>query len=278
MEVRPARHEDVPEIVEWTRNTFDWGDYVPGRLPEWIDDPSAYPAICVDSGRIIGVGNTAMLSDTEAWLEGARVHPDHQRRGVGSLLNRSGLDWARSRGARVARLATEAANLAAKRQVESIGYRHTSTWAFADLKPLERAPVAGATGLKPAPRADVDAAWLSWVSSELAHGGREMLAVGWRWRRATPDDLPAAVKAGALFQSPAGWLIADQPEPDWMRCGWMSTSREDAPALLEDLLMTAREMGVDEVSLKAPWLPWVVEALTRAGYEPGEIAIYSIGI
>jgi GNAT superfamily N-acetyltransferase len=278
MEVRPARHDDVSEIAEWTRNTFEWGDYVPDRLPEWIDEPTARPAVCVDSGRIVGVGNTAMVSDTEAWLEGARVHPDHQRRGVGSLLNESGLDWARSRGARVARLATDAANVAARRQVESIGYRRTSTWAHADLKPLERVPLAGATGLKPAPGADVDAAWLSWVSSELAHGGREMIAFGWRWRRATPEDLPAAVKAGQLFQSPAGWVIADRPERDWMRCGWLATSREDAPALLDDLLKTAREMGVADLSLKAPWLPWIVEALARAGHEPEEIAIYSIAL
>ena len=100
-----------------------------------------------------------MLSPGEAWLEGARVHPDHRRRGIGSLLNRAGLDWAASRGARVARLATEEENSGARRgRVDGLpahlhlGLRRARTDA---AQPL------AATGLQPAPSADIDAAWMS---------------------------------------------------------------------------------------------------------------------
>lgn len=278
MEVRPARDEDLPEVAVWTRDTFEWGDYVGDRLPQWISDPRAHPVVCVDAGRVVGVGNTVMVSPTEAWLEGARVHPDHKRRGIGSMMNAAGLDWAGSQGARVARLATGAGNEAARRQVESMGYRHTATWAHADLRPLERSPVTATTGLRPAPAADADSAWLSWVSGDLAHAGREMLAQGWRWRRAIPEDLLAAVRRGEFLQSPAGWVIADRPQADWMRCGWMATSPEDALSLLEDLIAMAREMSVTDLGVKAPWLPWVVEAMVRVGDEPDEILIYAISL
>ncbi len=276
MELRPALVDDVPRITRWTQNTFDWGDYVPERLPIWLADPDSHTVVCADGEEVVGVSNTVMLSPTEAWLEGARVHPEHRRRGIGSLMNRAGLDWARARGARVARLGVEEDNTAAIGQVERMGYRRTSTWAHATLRPLQRPPTSLASGLQPAPSADVDAAWLSWISGELSRPGREMLALSWRWRTATPADLVSAVKAGSFYQSPAGWVIADQPEPDWLRCGWLATTPDAAPELIDDLLKTAREWGVDEVSVKAPWTPWMVEALVRAGDEPGAVAIYAI--
>ncbi|HEX6947562.1 MAG TPA: GNAT family N-acetyltransferase [Acidimicrobiia bacterium] len=275
MEVRPARAEDIPLIAAWTRDTFDWGDYVADRIPVWLDEPESHTVVCVEGDEIIGLANTVMLSPTEAWLEGARVHPGHRRRGIGSLINRAGLDWARSRGARVARLATEEANTAARKQVESMGYRHTSTWAYAELEPMKRSPMA-ATGIQPAPSADIDAAWMSWVSGDLSRAGREMISLGWRWRTATPADLRTAVSEQRFWQSPAGWVILGQSEPTVAGSGWLATTPDAAPDLIEDISKTARENGLEEVVLRVPWTDWIVEALTRAGAEPEPIWIYSI--
>jgi GNAT superfamily N-acetyltransferase len=277
LEVRAARHEDIPLIAPWTTHTFDWGDYVPQRLPGWIDDPDSLALVCVDeTGEVIGVSNTRMLSPGEAWLEGARVHPDHKREGVGSAMNTTGLAWAADRGARVARLATESDNLAARSQVESLGYRHTSSWAHATLTPSAGSPVAPESEMRTAPTADVDSAWLSWVPGDLARSGRELLAEGWRWRRARPEDLALAANRGELVQSPSGWAIVEQPEDDWMRTGWVSTTPEEGPALLDGLLGLARSRQVNEVDVKIPWLPWVTETLTRAGGQPRQVLIYSM--
>ena len=35
--IRPGRLEDVAAITPWTSDTFSWGDYVPERLPSWLD-------------------------------------------------------------------------------------------------------------------------------------------------------------------------------------------------------------------------------------------------
>jgi ribosomal protein S18 acetylase RimI-like enzyme len=278
-EVRPARHDDVAQITPWTTDTFDWGDYVADRLPTWIDDPEAHPLVCVDeSGSPVAVSNTTLLSPTEAWLEGARVHPDHQRSGMGTAMNQAGTAWARERGARVARLATEAVNLAARRQVEALGYRNTGSWAHAEIDPRGHAPVDRGRGLRQATVADVDAAWLSWSTGELSRAARDLRAIGWRWRRARPDDLTAAAVAGELLQSPLGWMVVEQPGPEWIRTGWVITGVEDAPAMVDGLIGLAMERGVEEVSLMMPWLPWVTETLTRAGASPDEVLIYSLGL
>ena len=130
-ELRPARLEDVPGIVEWTTDTFDWGDYVPERISTWISDPNSQVLVAVgEADTPLAVAHVVMLSPTEGWLEAARVHPDHRRSGLGSALNHAGVDWARSLGARVVRLATEADNAAARSQVEALGYRQTSSWVY----------------------------------------------------------------------------------------------------------------------------------------------------
>jgi GNAT superfamily N-acetyltransferase len=269
----------VEQVAPWTSHTFDWGDYVPQRLATWVDDPESHPLVCVDdSGRPVAVSNITMLSPAEAWLEGARVHPEFKRTGMGTAMNRAGTVWARQRGARVARLATEAENPAARRQVEALGYRHTGSWAYADFDPRGRAVLDPGRGLAPATMADVDAAWLSWSTSELSMAARDLRAIGWRWRKARPQDLAAAATAGELFQSPLGWVVVEQPEADWMQTGWVITGVEDAPGLIDGLIGLGAERGVEAISLRLPWLPWVTETLARAGAAPEEVLIYALSL
>ena len=176
----------------------------------------------------------------------------------------------------MARLAIVDSNAAARRQVEAMGYRLTSTWADTDLTPLQTPPTSLARGLQPAPSADVDAAWMSWVSGDLSRVGREMLAFGWRWRTATPPDLREAVRNQAFFQSPAGWAIVEYRQPTEWGIGWLSTTPDSAPELFDDILKTAREAGIERVRIKVPWIPWAVEALQRAGADPDPISVFSI--
>lgn len=275
MRTRPARLEDVPLIAPWTADTFEWGDYVAQRLPGWVEDPDSMPMVSVDDDdRPVAVANTVLLSPTEAWLEGARVHPALKRSGLGSALNRAGTEWARGRGALVARLATEDDNTAARRQVEALGYRHTSTWCYAVIEPR----TVSVTTSPMAPTGDVEAAWLYWAGSELAHAGKELISVGWRWRKTRFDDLARAASAGELYQSQGGWALVEQPEPDWMRCGWLATAPEDAPQVIEGVVSMARSRDVTELGLMIPRLAWIEETLSRLGADPALILIYTLGL
>ena len=279
-EVRLARPEDVTQIVSWTTDTFDWGDYVPERLPLWIEDPDSAVVVCVDDAAgPVAVAHALMLSKTEGWLEAARVHPDHKRSGMGSAMNHAGVAWVKECGAKVVRLATEETNKAAKRQVETLGYRHTSSWMYTRFDVDPSPPLTRTEGgLKAAPKSDIDAAWMFWSTSELAHRGRGLLALGWQWRNATPDDLADAAKSGTFYQSPAGWIVIDMPPNHGIRALWIATTAEEAPQMLADLIGHTRERGVSELTIKMPNLPWVTEALTRAGGDPKEVLVYSLAV
>jgi hypothetical protein len=170
----------------------------------------------------------------------------------------------------VARLAVDADNTAARRQVETLGYRLTCSWLHSEPEP-ESGPGMEST-------ADLDPAWLYWSGSELAFTGKELIAVGWRWRRARIGDLATAVSRGELFQSPAGWALVEEPEPGWVRTGWLATAPEDAPSMLASLRGLASELGATAITLMVPATPWFTETLRRAGVETSEMMIYSLGL
>lgn len=274
--IRPARVEDVEVITPWTTDTFHWGDYIPERLPIWIADPESEVLVHVDDDDVpIALVHVVMLSPTEGWLEGARVHPGHRRRGLGRTLNDAGIEWAAARGARVVRLTTETDNDAARNQVVSLGYREVSRWVYAsyEVDPAHRAPAQ--YRLRPAPGSDAEAAWLAWVAGDLARAGRELVALGWQWRTARPEDVTSAAREGELFQSPAGWVRVRHTPPDGLHTLWMATTPEEVLLLLDGLLDMAAELETTGLYVKLPDLGWTKEALTRTGAEPRGILVYA---
>lgn len=277
--VRPARSTDVPGIVEWTTDTFDWGDYVPERIDGWLTDPNSQVLVHTDdSDKPVAMVHVTMLSRREGWLEAARVQPGHRRSGLASTLNLRAVAWARERGAAVVRLATEAENHAARSQVESLGYRKTSSWVYAWIQIAPEFRFAPDLRPRPAPSSDVDAAWMFWSTSELAHGGRSFIADGWQWRKAHPRDLLEAAASSEFYQNPAGWAIVGPTEDDVVEVRWVATTTEEAPRLLEGLLGLASDREATAMTIKVPNLPWAAEALKRAGGDPKEILVYSLAV
>lgn len=272
--IREARRSDVESIRPWTADTFSWGDYIPERLPTWLDETGSAVLVTVDeSDTPLALCHVTMLSETEGWLEGARVHPDRRRSGLGKRLNDAAVEWARKRGARVVRLSTEASNVAARNQVEQLGYREVSRWLHATFDVDRTHRAAEQYRMRPAPGSDAEAAWLFWVASDLARESRELIAIGWQWRTARPEDATRA--AGELIQSSAGWASIEQTTEDWMRSNWIATTPEDMLGLIDGLLDLAAERAVQTLDIKLPDLPWTAEAITRSGSDPHPLIVHA---
>lgn len=271
--IRPARAEDVASIAGWTRDTFSWGDYVPEQLPLWLEDPESLVIVCVHGDDVpVALSRTQLLSPTEAWLSAARVHPDHRRAGMGMAMNHFGVEWARARGALVARLAIEEENRPARSQVEKAGYRLTSRWLYTTSGPSPGPALPADRVLRPALTIDADAAWVFWSQSDLARAGRELISEGWRWRKATRRDLEDAVNDHAFYQGPAGWAIV-RPVGGGLAVRWLATTAPDAPLMLQGLRDLARAR--DELEAMIPETPWMVEALQREAFDAHPVLIYS---
>ncbi len=276
---RPARAEDVEAIAPWTQDTFSWGDYVAEYLPSWIDDPDLHVIVAADTeDRPVAMARAQMLSAAEAWLDAARVHPDHQRRGIGSTLNDAGVRWAREHGGLVARLVVEDDNEAAQNQVLKLGYRKTSVWVCGQVEVDTKFRASRTDRLSTVGRADVDPAWMFWSTSEICEAGRSLIPFGWIWRNAKVGDVMQAASGQRLLTSPAGWLIIEDSSPERVDVAWVATSANDFPRLIAGVYDLAADRGTREVMFRVPQTGWSGEALTRSGVETWEVYVYSKAI
>jgi GNAT superfamily N-acetyltransferase len=124
LRLRSARPADYEAVAAFTRDTWadrEGADYIPRVYHDWIagdgDDQRTLlfdASDEVDAGEaaapggdgadeVAAIAQVVLLSEWEAWLQGMRVNPDYRRRGLATRLTRACFDWARDRGATVAR-------------------------------------------------------------------------------------------------------------------------------------------------------------------------------
>ncbi|MPZ51620.1 MAG: GNAT family N-acetyltransferase [Acidimicrobiia bacterium] len=273
--IRPAQQSDIPAIREFTTDTFSWGDYVGESIEDWLADERGVIPVLVEDNTPVAMVRAVLLSESETWIQAARVHPNHRRRGLGSALNDWAVAWAGSQGAHVVRLMTEKDNIAPQRQVERLGYRLIGEWVGArrtvsrtELDPQTNGGVRvpGDERLDIAPRAEAQPAWSMWSTSVLIRGAHRLAPVeGWMLRSLTLDDVNDGMGLG-LWQCASGWIIGGVEDEDTFVVRWLVTTEDDADRIMRAIVDLAAEHA-EHLLIFAPALPWITEALTRSGLE-----------
>lgn len=286
MLIRPARLEDVPRIASWTTDTFAWGDYVAEAIPEWMEAPDSRVLVAEVEGDVVAVGRTQMVGANECWLQGARVHPDHRRKGLAGAITRSLWEWAAGQGATVARLATEDTNTAARTQAEKMGFRRVADFRRGWRAVGEGSPVPEGNGgrrvppserLSTAPSAEAEPALLSWSGGELARAAHGLFATGWVWRRLSVDHLLAAARSRSLFEGRPGWAMA-APDDEALEVNWLETTPDDAHAMALALVDLAAGQRAAKIKVMIPALPWLEGPLVRLGFEMLPLGVYALAL
>ena len=282
--IRPATAADALAIEGFTADTFSWGDYVSEQFLGWLEHDESLVLVGVDgSDTAVAVSRILLLSAHEAWLHGARVHPDHRRQGFGRAMNEAGCDWAAQKGALVARLVVEEWNTAARVQVESSGYHAIAPWLWCTMDVRQdRFPVAngwrrvpGEERLTTGRSTEADMAWMAWSSSELARAARELFPIGWYFRRMRPDDLRTAASRRGLWHAPSGWIMQETGDDGTMVVSWISTSDLDAGRLLHAIVDLADGSRAERVRVMIPNVEWLVREVVSAGFEPHPATLYA---
>jgi N-acetylglutamate synthase-like GNAT family acetyltransferase len=101
--IRPAKKSDKDEILSFCINTFSWGDYINRVWDYWYAEKNGQLFVVESSGEKIAMSHVAICPEGKGiWLEGIRVHPDHRRSYIATMLLAKMLEYGRQKGAREA--------------------------------------------------------------------------------------------------------------------------------------------------------------------------------
>ena len=273
--IRSARPDDHEAIRAFTTDTFTWGDYVADSFAEWLTDPDSEVAVAVIDDEPVAIARAVMMSATEGWMHGARVHPDYRRQGHATRLNDHLCEWVKQRGGLVARLMIEAWNEPAQRQVELAGYRLVCSWTNA-ARGLGTQPDPATNGGRRVPGdeqlvvgtpAEIEPAWVAWSTSQLSRAGRNLYPRGWLMRRMLRADLEDAVAHKQLLHGPSGWIVAEDEDDDTMFVPLLVATDGDAYRMVRAVVDRADRREYSRVRALVPSIEWMTDALARGGFD-----------
>lgn len=172
---RRATHADADDVAAFTRDTWsDRGgsDYIHDIYDDWIedDDPAAqdrqFTCVADVDGTVVSIAQVVQLSAHEAWCQGMRTHPEFRGQRIGEALTYELWDWARERGASVARNMVFSWNMAGLGHSRRVGFAPATEFRWMHPEPdAESAPVSTLPD-DVRVTSDVHAAWSYWASSD----------------------------------------------------------------------------------------------------------------
>lgn len=282
MEIRRARPEDVPAIAAYTQDTFEWGDYVPDMIAEWVDDTEGMTMVALVDGKPIAVARTLLLTSNEGWAHGIRVHPDHRGSGVAAALGAPLLKWIRDAGAQIVRLLVEDDNTPSIRHVEKLGFRRTARLMRASRAVGDASANAEGNGVRrgpsplrarPAKTQDAPLILASWMSSDIGRAMRGLVGEGWRFHTMRLADVEAAARAGSLWEIGSSWAVTAAIEPEFL-VAMLETRPDEAYETIGALVDAANNRGAEQISIWLPAIDWVVQAARRTGCDVKPLSVW----
>jgi GNAT superfamily N-acetyltransferase len=308
-------------VVAFTRTTWDGWDYVPDVWASWLQarDGAVFVAEAAETtasaegsggagtapGRPIAVGRVAVLSATEAWMEGLRVDPAIRGHGVATAFQAAELSWAQAQGASVVRYATGETNEASLHLGARHGFDVAGRWrALRPEEPdettassaavptpgdthqetpprraaiLERLGAGGLVTRQPGGHARAGGGLWERLASDATFVAGERLYEwrAWAWQALTEERLARHVKHGELLlaESGRGWtmgLLASERLPGETRLALLGGDASPALHLVEEVTRAAGRRPIIRLPDGSPLMEGLASSLARTGWRVGD--------
>lgn len=191
-------HEDVKAITADTWPDREGQDYLGQVYPRWLEagDRPKHTLVADDGGTAVAIAQCVLLSDTEAWGQGLRTHPDYRGRGLSRRLTGALFDWAREEGATVVRAMVHTWNEAGLGQSRASGYRPAGTFRW--IHPAVGTDDRATTHLR-----DTDRPWLPEPSAATVDDDP---AAAWR---AFQGSKAASILGGLGLSLDESWAVTE---------------------------------------------------------------------
>lgn len=268
---RPAQPQDKEAVLAFTKNTWPWGDYIAWVWDDWLARPQAELSVADSAGQPVAVAMASLLSPTEGWLQGLRVHPAFRRQGIADGMTDYQLHWLRERQAVFVRLGVYASNPATQTLAPRAGFRRLATFSI-----LPRAAaLPDAPGPLPTRLTDADAAdaWRLLRRSTVYRAAAGLYATDWMFHTLTEAKLALEIAQGAVLGlrgQNGGWsalaITATDAEAETLLIGYVDGEAGPLAELPGALARWARQSGLEKVLAMLPPAPEVLSMFVDADY------------
>ncbi len=286
LNIRHAEPGDRPALEAIAAQTWDGDDYLPRVLDVWFADPHDGFYVATFRDQVVGVTKLTRFAEGEWWLEGLRVDPAFQGRGISRILHHFVINEARQHREGVIRFSTASLNEAVHKLAAQTGFEFKAAYLGYSADPLAE-PVATLRQLAAddGPRVR---AWLA-ASAHFARAQRS-IEYDWSFYFLTDARLAERLQAGLVYGWPGegdqlgGVLIVNPLDNDrWpggerLKLAYCDVPASDLAACYRAARRLAAALGRGGVRIKAYKDPVRIQALEQAGYErewEGETWLYA---
>ncbi len=95
LKLKKVKISDKEEVEELCKNIWEGNDYLPKVFDRWVRDGGFYKGVI--NNKIIALDKYTRFENDVIWLEGLRVHPDHQGQGYGKEMVKKFIELIRSK-------------------------------------------------------------------------------------------------------------------------------------------------------------------------------------
>ncbi len=275
VKIRKAKPSDKAPILEISKKIWSGHDYLPEVWDDWLADKNARLLVATVNGKTVGVAHASLQTPHIAWLEGVRIHEQYRGLGIAGKLNKALVEWARRRGARVARLSTGSRNHASRKHLKKIGFPVIQTFQRLDTTRELRVRPAGVA----AARRSAKPLW-SWLRQRPNFAeNHATYSDGWTWYPLTLQTLRRRISQRQVFtiirdkQPKACCIFLDEDKV--LTMGFLAGERGDVVKLARMLRFLMHRRKREKVRVLLPSRSPIVRALIRSGFEKtAKILVY----
>lgn len=266
---RPALPMDTPQVLELSSLIWEGHDYIPYVWQDWLADPLGLLCVAEYGSRIVGLGKLTRLSASQWWLEGLRVHPDFQGRGIASHINDYQLEYWLHHGDGFIRLTTSSERVKVHRMSANRGFVKNGEYTVYGAPVIDE-PVDSFTPILPEEIPQV----LEFIQHSpvlpLLNG---LIDYGWRWGAPSAEGLEKPVGLGNAWwwRGKGGLLIYWDDEDENKKypvLHLIACSLEVMPECLLDFRRLGAQRGYDHVEWNVPLHAELLPLLEKGGFKP----------
>ncbi len=273
---RPALAKDKEAVLELCSHIWEGGDYIPLVWDDWLADPDGLLGVAELHGRLAGVFKLTKFQEGEWYMEGLRVHPDFQGKGVASHIHGYVLETWQRMGSGIIRLTTGSYNVKVHRMCEQSGFKR-----IAEFIPY-RCPslMDGTENFEKLETADASKA-MEFVSGNQVHAlSSGLINLGWVYADLQLKHIEEAIKENHAWwwQDGSGFISIWEDDEDEERSPGIqliACPASELGELLKDYRQLMGAMGYKTAGWTAPNRPEVIPVLEEVGFERSwDVSLY----